>query len=114
MAIYYTFSERKHACLFTTNLGARGLDFPAIDWVVMLDCPDNVESYVHKIGRTARFTHSGKSLIFVAKSEQKFIDNLKEKKIVIHKLTPNPERQLTIKKTLLALCSEDNDLKYLA
>lgn len=80
----------------------------------MLDCPDNVESYVHKIGRTARFTHSGKSLIFVAKSEQKFIDNLKEKKIVIHKLTPNPERQLTIKKTLLALCSEDNDLKYLA
>ena len=34
MAIYFTFSEKKAAVLFTTNLAARGLDFPGLRWVV--------------------------------------------------------------------------------
>lgn len=114
MAIYFTFGEKKHCCLFTTNLGSRGLDFPSIDWVVMMDCPDNMEDYVHKIGRTARFTNSGKSLLMVTPGESAFVDNLKEKKMQINKLVVNAERQLTIKKSLQAFCSEDNDLKYLA
>lgn len=114
MAIYFTFSERKYSCLFTTNLGARGLDFPSVDWVVLLDCPDNMEDYIHKVGRTARFTSSGKSLLILAGSEASFADTLKENQQHTHKLNPNPERQLTIKKSLEALCSEDQELKYLA
>lgn len=114
MAMYFTFSERKYACLFTTNLGARGLNFPEVDWVVIVDCPDNIEDYVHKVGRTARFTNSGKSLVMLTHSEAAFSQKLRDNKMTLHKLTPNPERQLTIKKSLLAFCSEDNELKYLA
>ena len=32
-----------------------GVDFPAVDWVVQLDCPDSVDSYIHRVGRTARY-----------------------------------------------------------
>ena len=33
----------------------QGVDFPAVDWVVQVDCPDSVDSYIHRVGRTARY-----------------------------------------------------------
>jgi len=54
MAIFFTFSEKKNAVLFTTNIAARGLDFPLVNWIVQYDCPENIEEYVHRMGRTAR------------------------------------------------------------
>jgi hypothetical protein len=42
------------ACLFATDVAARGLDFPNVDWVVQVDCPEDVPTYVHRVGRTAR------------------------------------------------------------
>ncbi|GAB4830045.1 hypothetical protein Ancab_019687 [Ancistrocladus abbreviatus] len=43
------------AVLFSTNVSARGLDFEkAVDWVVQADCPSDVASYIHRVGRTAR------------------------------------------------------------
>ncbi len=113
MAIYFTYSERKFCVLFTTALAARGLDFPSVDWVVQLDCPENVESYVHKIGRTARNNAKGKSMLFLALAEQKFIPKLNKAGILLNRLKVNPERLLTIKKSLQSLCSEDQELKYL-
>jgi ATP-dependent RNA helicase DDX10/DBP4 len=69
MAIYFTFSEKKCAVLFTTNLASRGLDFPKVDWVIQVDIPEDVQTYVHRIGRTARFKSDGKSLLFVTPQE---------------------------------------------
>lgn len=40
MALFYTFSEKKYAALFTTNLAARGLDFPQVNWVIQVDIPE--------------------------------------------------------------------------
>ena len=86
MAIFFTFAEKKFGCLFTTNIAARGLDFPSIDWIVQVDCPEDVKTYVHRVGRTARFKFNGKSLLLVLDSEMKFIDYLNEKNIQIHKI----------------------------
>ena len=41
--------------LFATDIAARGLDFPTVDWVVQADCPEDVPSYIHRVGRTARY-----------------------------------------------------------
>lgn len=37
MAIFFGFKEKKHASMFTTNIAARGLDFPSVDWVIQVN-----------------------------------------------------------------------------
>ena len=41
--------------LFATDIAARGLDFPTVDWVLQMDCSEDVASYIHRVGRTARY-----------------------------------------------------------
>ena len=41
--------------LFATDIAARGLDFPTVNWVVQVDCPEDVDAYIHRVGRTARY-----------------------------------------------------------
>jgi len=60
--------------LFTTDVAARGLDLPAVDWIVQYDPPSEVSEYVHRVGRTARAGLRGKALLFLAPEEQGFLD----------------------------------------
>ncbi|CAJ1009597.1 DEAD/DEAH box helicase/Type III restriction enzyme, res subunit [Leishmania naiffi] len=55
--------------LFCTDVAARGLDMPKIDWIVHYDPPTDPKSYVHRIGRTARIGNSGDSILFLAPDE---------------------------------------------
>lgn len=59
MATYDEFCRKERALLIATDLCARGMDFPGIDWVVQLDCPDSPEEYIHRAGRTARNNSTG-------------------------------------------------------
>ena len=86
MAIFFTFSEKRHVALMTTNIAARGLDFPYIDWIVQVDVPENAVTYIHRIGRTARYRSGGKSLLFIIPEQIKFLDRLKDKNIEIKKI----------------------------
>jgi ATP-dependent RNA helicase DDX10/DBP4 len=85
-AIYYQFLEKKQAVLFSTDIAARGLDFPAVDWVVQLDCPEDVPTYIHRVGRTARYKAKGNALLFLLESEQSFVTQLEAKNIQLKKL----------------------------
>lgn len=49
------FVKRKSACMFATDIAARGLDFPDVDWVIQVDAPEDNAMYIHRVGRTARF-----------------------------------------------------------
>ncbi|MCI0768968.1 MAG: DEAD/DEAH box helicase [Chloroflexi bacterium] len=51
--------------LVATNLASRGLDIPAVSTVISYDMPDNVEEYLHRIGRTARMGRPGTAVTFV-------------------------------------------------
>jgi ATP-dependent RNA helicase DeaD len=51
--------------LIATDVAARGIDVDDIDLVVNYDVPQDVENYVHRIGRTARAGRSGRALTFV-------------------------------------------------
>ncbi|HOX31036.1 MAG TPA: DEAD/DEAH box helicase [Spirochaetales bacterium] len=59
--------------LVATDVAARGLDVEALDLVVNYDLPDEAESYVHRIGRTARAGKAGKAVSFAC---EKFVYNL--------------------------------------
>lgn len=86
MAIYFTFVENKFSTLFTTNVAARGLDFPKIDWVVQVDCPEDLPTYIHRVGRTARYKAGGNSLLMLYESETKILETFEKKKITINQI----------------------------
>jgi ATP-dependent RNA helicase DeaD len=56
--------------LIATNVAARGLDIPEISHVVNYDIPEETESYIHRIGRTARMGRQGVAITFVAEWDQ--------------------------------------------
>lgn len=55
--------------LICTDVAARGLDMPQIDWIVHYDPPSDATSYIHRVGRTARIGNSGDSILFLAPHE---------------------------------------------
>mmetsp|Transcript_7044 Transcript_7044/g.9165 ORF Transcript_7044/g.9165 Transcript_7044/m.9165 type:complete len:730 (+) Transcript_7044:58-2247(+) len=115
MHIYYDFVNKPAAVLFATDIVARGLDFPAVDWVVQVDCPDDVETYIHRVGRTARYNDKGKALVFLLENEARGLIPLLEKsKIPIVEKQVNPARSQSIEQKLRAEITKDSELKITA
>lgn len=71
--------EKKQAILLCTDIAARGVDFPAVDWVLQVDIPEDVSTYVHRVGRTARYKAKGNALMFLCPSEQALITKLNQR-----------------------------------
>jgi len=63
------FRKRQIDILVATDVAARGLDISEIDTVFNYDVPQDVEYYIHRIGRTARAGRAGSSFSFVAPKE---------------------------------------------
>jgi len=59
------FQENKIALLIATDVAARGLHIPDVSHIINYDLPQDVEDYVHRIGRTARFGASGEAISFI-------------------------------------------------
>ena len=62
--------------LVATNVAARGLDIPEVSHVVNYDMPQNLEEYVHRIGRTARMGADGTAITFVTEWDFEMLDIL--------------------------------------
>jgi ATP-dependent RNA helicase DDX10/DBP4 len=109
------FSNSRYACLFSTDVAARGLDFPSVDWVVQLDCPEDPDTYIHRVGRTARFEHDGRAVMFLDPSEEAgMIGALRRSKVHLEKINVRQNKmQNTIKNQLQNMCFKDPELKYL-
>ncbi|XAR56682.1 RNA helicase [Bertholletia excelsa] len=114
MGIYSQFCEQR-SVLFSTDVASRGLDFnKAVDWVVQVDCPEDVASYIHRVGRTARYLSGGRSVLFLMPSEMKMLEKLQEKKIPIQFIKANTKRLQPVSGLLAALLVKDKELQHLA
>ena len=73
-------------------MAARGLDIPAVSHVINYDIPENVEDYVHRIGRTARMGKPGTAITFVSEYDFEMLeaiqshvgDGLKAKRLAMY------------------------------
>jgi ATP-dependent RNA helicase DDX18/HAS1 len=80
---FFEFSEATSGTLLCTDVAARGLDIPAVDWIVQFDPPDDPKEYIHRVGRTARGTAGkGKALLFLMPEELGFLKYLKAGKVL--------------------------------
>ena len=114
MKTFESFARADHACLFATDVAARGLDFPSVDWVVQADCPEDVPCYIHRVGRTARYTAEGKGLLLLAPSELAFAEELAAAKVPLRTMKLNHAKNQNITASIQGLLGKDNELKYLA
>ena len=51
---FFQFCNADSGILLCTDVAARGLDIPDVDWIVQFDPPDDPREYIHRVGRTAR------------------------------------------------------------
>jgi ATP-dependent RNA helicase RhlE len=63
------FRDKKSPILIATDIAARGIDVKGITLVINYDLPDDPESYVHRIGRTARAGAEGRAIAFCSHDE---------------------------------------------
>lgn len=81
---FFEFSNAPHGILICTDVAARGLDIPAVDFIVQFDPPDNTRDYIHRVGRTARGSDAkGRSLLFLQPNEVGFLSHLKAARVPV-------------------------------
>eukprot|EP00743_Colponemidia_sp_Colp-15_P007835 GILK01008485.1.p1 GENE.GILK01008485.1~~GILK01008485.1.p1 ORF type:complete len:901 (-),score=189.09 GILK01008485.1:63-2714(-) len=75
---YFDFCKAESGILFCTDVAARGLDLPVVDWIVQYDTPQEIVEYVHRVGRTARLGKQGRALMFLTPTEEEYIKVLEQ------------------------------------
>jgi ATP-dependent RNA helicase RhlE len=72
------FRNGENKVLITTDVAARGIDIPDVDYVINYDLPEVAENYVHRVGRTGRGEKKGQALAFCSEEEKVFLKEIEE------------------------------------
>jgi ATP-dependent RNA helicase DDX10/DBP4 len=100
--------------LFATDIAARGLDFPSVDWVIQLDAPEDAETYIHRVGRTARYESKGKGMLVLCPSEEEGMKAaLAKKGLHVNNIKIRPSKTQNVEYQMQNLAFEDPEIKYL-
>ncbi|KAL0218615.1 hypothetical protein P9112_004268 [Eukaryota sp. TZLM1-RC] len=79
---FFSFINAESGILLCTDVAARGLDIPSVDWILQYDPPDDPREYIHRVGRTGRGgNNAGKALLFLMPSELEFLKFLKKARV---------------------------------
>ena len=62
--------------LIATDISARGIDVPNVDYVVNYDLPETTEHYIHRVGRTGRGTQKGQAVSFCSTEEKELLETI--------------------------------------
>lgn len=76
--------DGKGIVLLSTDVAARGLDLPAVRWIIQYDPPTEPQEYVHRAGRTARLGRRGDALLFLTPEEVGYVDFLAKRGLQLH------------------------------
>ena len=72
------FKKGEVKILIATDVSARGIDIPSVDYVINYDLPDKDENYVHRVGRTGRGTQKGIAFSFCSDNEREMLAAIEE------------------------------------
>ncbi|XP_013889847.1 ATP-dependent RNA helicase DDX55 [Austrofundulus limnaeus] len=87
--IFADFRTLKSGILVCTDIMARGIDIPDVNWVLQYDPPSSASAFVHRCGRTARIGNYGNALVFLLPMEESYINFLSiNQKCPLQKMSP--------------------------
>lgn len=72
------FKETKRVILITSDVSARGMNYPDVTLVIQVGLPVDREQYIHRLGRTGREGKEGEGILLLAPWEQYFLDDIKD------------------------------------
>jgi len=105
--VFKHFSEAKSGILFCTDVAARGLDLPHVNWIIQYNTPGNPADYVHRVGRTARIGLKGHALLFLTPAEVEYLETLKQ-----HGISPEEVLVDEVLNTLVVSPNDPNSKKF--
>ncbi|PMD45228.1 DEAD-domain-containing protein [Hyaloscypha variabilis F] len=105
---FFEFCNAKQGTLICTDVAARGLDIPDVDWIVQFDPPDDPREYIHRVGRTARGSNGkGRSLMFLQPSEVGFLTHLKTARVPVVEFDFPAKKIVNVQSQLEKLISQN-------
>ncbi|GEP97974.1 DEAD/DEAH box helicase [Chitinophaga cymbidii] len=96
LSVMNEFKKGDVKVLITTDVNARGIDIPNVDYVVNYDLPDEPENYVHRVGRTGRGIQKGQAVSFCSAEEKPVLEAIQAylgKEIQVMKIDKNDYRE---------------------
>ena len=72
------FKEGRYRIMIATDVSARGIDVPDVDYVINYDLPDKPENYVHRVGRTGRGINLGEAISFCSTEEKELLEEIQQ------------------------------------
>lgn len=112
--ILIRFKNLENVILLCTDVMARGVDIPEMDWVLQWDPPSNAAAFVHRVGRTARQGCEGNALIMLTPSESAYVEFLtKNQKVSLKKFENNEawsENLVTLNAKIHQLQTKDKNV----
>lgn len=112
--VMQSFRSGECKLMIATDVSARGIDIPDIDFVINYDLPEKVENYVHRVGRTGRGVNKGIAISFCSSEEQEILKEIQtflDKPIDVIKTDRSSTQtiQLSDEKSSLKAMVEEHD-----
>ena len=105
------FREAELQILVATDIAARGLDIEGVTHVISYDIPRDVETYIHRIGRTGRAGEKGTAITFVTPGEVEKLSKIErgiKKQIEVQR----PAKKISRPKQILKLSDKNSSKKF--
>ncbi|KAK7108390.1 uncharacterized protein [Littorina saxatilis] len=105
---FFSFCNATEGILLCTDVAARGLDIPQVDWIVQYDPPDETKEYIHRVGRTARGEGGqGKALLILQPQELGFLMYLRKARVQLNEFDFSWSKVANIQSQLELLISKN-------
>lgn len=113
--MFSEFSNKPYGTMLCTDIAARGLDIPKVDWIVQYDPPDDPKEYIHRVGRTARGLNAeGNALLIIRPEELVFLKYLQKASIPLQEYEIAWNKIATIQTQLQSLVAKNYALNISA
>ncbi|XP_074567640.1 DEAD-box ATP-dependent RNA helicase 18-like [Curcuma longa] len=104
-----SFTDLSNGILLCTDVAARGLDIPGVDWILQYDPPQDPNVFIHRVGRTARIGRQGSAIAFLLPKEDDYVEFLQLRRVPLKERTCL-DTELDIVPLIRAAAKEDRDV----